>query len=321
VSTAASLTVAAEAVASEEKKLHETMRSWKIEMLAVPNMADISVPTGDPATALVEVATGGDKPGAQRPTYAACIESLGLHFVDRGGLQWPRVPSPQVDWLDAITYAWRKHIGGHGYATAVVPAGVRRESVLGAGMSVAACDALTQDQTWGYVRVSTIPYLIEASGSLQRAEDTLPMHIALETDLPNAQQHMHKTSGLLSVCAPRHDISVAEHEAMRTVHESFLHTLGIPYRTSVVTAIHSDPATVKTYTIELLPFADPLPFVSLSYYHDFQARRAGIRATDANGKNRFAHTVASSGVAYTSLLAALVAVHGVDGVASVIQRV
>ena len=45
---------------------------------------------------------------------------------------------------------------------------------------------------------------------------------------------------------------------------------------------------------------------SCSNFEDFQARRAGIRYRDAQGKVRFAHTLNGSGVALPRLVVALI---------------
>ncbi|NQT93132.1 MAG: serine--tRNA ligase, partial [Lentisphaerae bacterium] len=66
-------------------------------------------------------------------------------------------------------------------------------------------------------------------------------------------------------------------------------------------------AAAKCYDIELWAPGqnDWLEVSSCSNFEDFQARRAGIRYRDENGKTCFVHTLNGSGVALPRLMVAL----------------
>ncbi len=89
--------------------------------------------------------------------------------------------------------------------------------------------------------------------------------------------------------------------------EDVLQRLGLPYRVLLLCAGDMSFAAAKCYDIELwAPGQNAwLEVSSCSNFESFQARRAGIRHRNVNGKVEFVHTLNGSGVALARLVVAI----------------
>jgi seryl-tRNA synthetase len=89
--------------------------------------------------------------------------------------------------------------------------------------------------------------------------------------------------------------------------QDVLERLGLPYRVLLLCTGDMSFAAAKCYDIELwAPGQNAwLEVSSCSNFEDFQARRAGIRYRNAEGKTAFPHTLNGSGVALARLVVAL----------------
>ncbi len=101
--------------------------------------------------------------------------------------------------------------------------------------------------------------------------------------------------------------SDAELESLLVNAEDVLQRLGLCYRVLSLCSGDISFAASKCYDIELWAPGqnDWLEVSSCSNFRDFQARRAGIRYRDENGKVRFVHTLNGSGVALPRLVVAI----------------
>jgi len=101
--------------------------------------------------------------------------------------------------------------------------------------------------------------------------------------------------------------SYAELESLVDNAEDVLRGLGLTYRVVELATGDISFAAAKCYDIELWAPGqqDWLEVSSCSNFEDFQARRAGIRYRDGEGKLRFVHTLNGSGVALPRLLVAI----------------
>ncbi|HEY2343004.1 MAG TPA: aminoacyl--tRNA ligase-related protein, partial [Chthoniobacteraceae bacterium] len=99
-----------------------------------------------------------------------------------------------------------------------------------------------------------------------------------------------------------------ELEALTADAEKVLQILGLHYRTIELCTGDVGFGSTKTYDIEVwAPGQDAyLEVSSCSNFGDFQARRMNLRFKDAEGKNRFCHTLNGSGTALPRLFVALV---------------
>jgi len=89
--------------------------------------------------------------------------------------------------------------------------------------------------------------------------------------------------------------------------EEVLQSLGLHYRVLSLCSGDISFAAAKCYDLELWAPGQGgwLEVSSCSNFEDFQARRAGIKYRDAEGKARFVHTLNGSGVALPRLVVAI----------------
>ncbi len=101
--------------------------------------------------------------------------------------------------------------------------------------------------------------------------------------------------------------SYEELESLTAHAEDVLQRLQLPYRVLALCSGDISFAAAKCYDLELWAPGQRewLEVSSCSNFEDFQARRAGIRYRDAEGKVRFVHTLNGSGVALPRLMVAI----------------
>jgi seryl-tRNA synthetase len=104
------------------------------------------------------------------------------------------------------------------------------------------------------------------------------------------------------------DKSYAELESLVADAERVLQLLGLYYRVIELCTGDLGFASAKSYDIEVWSPGQNayLEVSSCSNCEDFQARRMNLRYKDADGKNKFCHTLNGSGLALPRLFAALV---------------
>jgi seryl-tRNA synthetase len=104
------------------------------------------------------------------------------------------------------------------------------------------------------------------------------------------------------------ETSYAEHETLTADAERVLQLLGLHYRVIELCTGDLGFGSAKTYDIEVWSPGQNayLEVSSCSNFEEFQARRMNLRYKDADGKNKFCHTLNGSGLALPRLLAALI---------------
>ncbi|MCP5544330.1 MAG: serine--tRNA ligase [Akkermansiaceae bacterium] len=119
------------------------------------------------------------------------------------------------------------------------------------------------------------------------------------------RMHQFDKVELVQVVHPDHGFEVLE---QLTGHaESILQKLGLHYRTIELCTGDIGFSSAKTYDIEVWAPGQGkyLEVSSCSCFTDYQARRMKLRFKDAEGKNRFPHTLNGSGTALPRLYVAL----------------
>ncbi|MEA2068539.1 MAG: serine--tRNA ligase, partial [Verrucomicrobiota bacterium] len=103
------------------------------------------------------------------------------------------------------------------------------------------------------------------------------------------------------------ETSAEEHEKLTLDAEKVLQKLGLHYRVIELCTGDLGFSAAKCYDIELwAPAQDKwLEVSSCSNFNDYQARRAGIRYRNEDGKPAFVHTINGSGVALPRLVIAI----------------
>ncbi|MCE9614597.1 MAG: serine--tRNA ligase [Lentisphaerae bacterium] len=117
--------------------------------------------------------------------------------------------------------------------------------------------------------------------------------------------HQFDKVEMVKFAAP--ETSYDELEKLRADAEDILQRLGLVYRVKSLCTGDLSFAAAKCYDLELWAPGQQawLEVSSCSNFEDFQARRAGIRYRDENGKTRFVHTLNGSGVALPRLVVAI----------------
>ncbi len=118
--------------------------------------------------------------------------------------------------------------------------------------------------------------------------------------------HQFDKVELVKITTP--ESSYDEHESLTANAEQVLQLLGLHYRVIELCTGDVGFGSAKTYDIEVWSPGQNgyLEVSSCSNFEDFQARRMNLRFKDADGKNRFCHTLNGSGVALPRLFAALI---------------
>ena len=119
------------------------------------------------------------------------------------------------------------------------------------------------------------------------------------------RMHQFDKVELVKICTP--ETSYAEHESLTADAEMVLQRLGLHYRTIELCTGDLGFGGAKTYDVEVwAPGQDGyLEVSSCTNFEDYQARRMNLRFKDAEGKNRFCHTLNGSGTALARLYVAL----------------
>ncbi len=118
--------------------------------------------------------------------------------------------------------------------------------------------------------------------------------------------HQFDKVELVKITAPENSFS--EHDALTADAERVLQSLGLHYRVIELCTGDLGFGSAKTYDLEVWSPGQNayLEVSSCSNFEDFQARRMNLRFKDADGKNRFCHTLNGSGTALPRLFAALI---------------
>ena len=118
--------------------------------------------------------------------------------------------------------------------------------------------------------------------------------------------HQFDKVELVKVTTP--ETSFDELEALTANAERALQLLGLHYRVIELCTGDVGFGSAKTYDIEAWSPGQNayLEVSSCSNFQDFQARRMNLRFKDAEGKNRFCHTLNGSGLALPRVYAALI---------------
>jgi seryl-tRNA synthetase len=118
--------------------------------------------------------------------------------------------------------------------------------------------------------------------------------------------HQFDKVELVKITTP--ETSYDEHERLTANAERVLQLLGLHYRVLELCTGDVTFGSAKTYDLEVWSPGQNayLEVSSCSNFEDFQARRMNLRFKDAEGKNRFCHTLNGSGLALPRLFAALI---------------
>jgi len=305
-------------------KADESQRNM---LLQLPNLPHDQNPIGLDATANPVVKVWGEKPalGFTPVDHIALGTKLGLFDLERAakisgsGFVCFTGPGARLE-RSLINFCLDLHTTQHNYLEVSPPFLIRRDSMIGTGQL-----PKFEDDMYGLENgeLFLAPTAEVPVTNLYREEllglSDLPKAFAAYTPCfrREAGSAGRETRGLIRVhqfdkvelvklTTP--ETSWAELESLTANAERVLQLLGLHYRIIELCTGDMGFGSAKTYDIEVwAPGQNAyLEVSSCSNYTDFQARRMNLKFKDAEGKNRFCHTLNGSGTAMPRLFVALV---------------
>ena len=310
-----------------ETRRKECEESLQKIRLAIPNIPQEDVPTGDSDEDNVEVRRWGDRPQFSfqpKPHWELGPELGGLDFERAAKIAGSRFA---VYWSWAakleralINFMLELQTGRNGYTEILPPFIVNSETMQGTGQLPKFAEDLFKLEEWDYYLIPTaeVP-LINLHMNEVIPEEDLPLAYTAFTPCFRAEagsygkdtkglirQHQFNKVELVRFAHP--EDSENQLEILLRHAEAVLQELELPYRVVNLCTGDLGFSAVKTYDVEIwLPGQDAFREISsCSNCRDFQARRAGIRYKPKNAKgSEFLHTLNGSGMAVGRTLLAI----------------
>jgi seryl-tRNA synthetase len=299
----------------------------KALLLGIPNLPHADVPLGKDALANRVVRFWGEKPDLIEPMQdhvalgsrlklfdlerAAKLSGSGFICFTGAGAKLERA---------LIQFMLDLHTGEHGYGEISPPFLVRRDCMIGTSQLPkfeADMYGLEENQLF-LAPTAEVPVTNFHREEILPAAD-LPKKFVAYTPCFRREAgsagretrgiirvHQFDKVELVKITTP--ESSYSEHESLTTEAERVLQLLNLHYRIVELCTGDLGFGSAKTYDIEVWSPGQNayLEVSSCSNFEDFQARRMNLRFKDAEGKNRFCHTLNGSGLALPRLFAALI---------------
>lgn len=299
----------------------------KALLLGIPNLPHADAPVGKDAGANPVVRSWGDKPELSGPVLdhvalgtqlklfdlerAAKLSGSGFICFTGAGARLERA---------LINFLLDLHTREHGYLEMSPPFLVRRDCMIGTNqLPKFEPDMYGLDENQLFLSpTAEVPVTnFHREEILPAAE--LPKKFVAYTPCFRREAgsagretrgiirvHQFDKVELVKITAPEN--SYAEHESLTADAERVLQLLNLHYRLIELCTGDLGFGSAKTYDIEVWSPGQKayLEVSSCSNYEDYQARRMNLRFKDAEGKNRFCHTLNGSGLALPRLFAALI---------------
>jgi seryl-tRNA synthetase len=295
-------------------------------LLEIPNLPHLKVPIGKDASANPVVRSWGAKPNLDSPLDHVTIgTNLKLFDLERAS---KLSGSGFICFTGAgarleralIQFMLDLHTREHGYEEMSPPFLVRRECMIGTSQLPkfeADMYGLENNQLF-LAPTAEVPVTNFHREEILSADELPKKYVAytpcFRREAGSAGRetrgiirvHQFDKVELVKITTP--ESSGEEHESLTADAEKILQLFGLHYRVIELCAADLGFGATKTYDIEVWSPGQNayLEVSSCSNFADFQARRMNIRFKDAEGKNRFCHTLNGSGLALPRLFAALI---------------
>jgi seryl-tRNA synthetase len=301
----------------------------KVLLLGTPNLPHESVPVGKEASENPVVRTWGEKPdlsgaldhvalGTKLKLFdlerAAKLSGSGFICFTGAGARLERA---------LIQFMLDLHTREHGYLEMSPPFLVRRESMIGTSQLPKFEEDMygLEEQQLFLAPTAEVPVTNFHREEILAAPE-LPKKFVAYTPCFRREAgsagrdtrgiirvHQFDKVELVKITTPEE--SYAEHESLTADAERVLQLLGLHYRVIELCTGDLGFGSAKTYDLEVWSPGSRdggayLEVSSCSNFEEFQARRMNLRFKDAEGKNRFCHTLNGSGLALPRLFAALI---------------
>src|SRR6266480_4101113 len=295
-------------------------------LLEIPNLPHESVPIGKDPSANRVVRSWGEKPRLTEPAdHVALGAKLKLFNLERAA---KLSGADFICFTDAgakleralINFMIDLHTREHGYIEISPPFLVRRVCMIGTSqlpkfeadmygleenqlfLAPTAEVQLTNLHRDEILRVADLPKKFVAYTPCFRRE----AGAAGRETRGIIRVHQFDKVELVKITTP--EKSYEELESLAADAERTLQLLGLHYRIVELCTGDLGFGSAKTYDLEVWSLGQNayLEVSSCSNFEDFQARRMHLRYKDAQGKNRFCHTLNGSGLALPRLFAAFI---------------
>ena len=295
-------------------------------LLEIPNLPHLKVPIGKDASANPVVRSWGAKPNLDSPLDHVTIgTNLKLFDLERAaklsgsGFICFTGPGARLE-RTLIQFMLDLHTREHGYEEMSPPFLVRRECMIGTSQLPkfeADMYGLENSQLF-LAPTAEVPVTNFHREEILSADELPKKYVAytpcFRREAGSAGRetrgiirvHQFDKVELVKITTP--ESSGEEHESLTADAEKILQLFGLHYRVIELCAADLGFGATKTYDIEVWSPGQNayLEVSSCSNFADFQARRMNLRFKDAEGKNRFCHTLNGSGLALPRLFAALI---------------
>ena len=295
-------------------------------LMGIPNMPHEGCPVGLDETCNPEIKKWGEKPAIAEPKdHVELATKLGMiSFEDAtritgSGFVVYRGAGARLE-RALINFLLDTQTREHGYQEVGVPFMVKRECMEGTGQLPKFEDDMygTENQQYFMVPTAEVP-VTNLYRDMIVSEDQLPIKMTAYTPCFRREAgsagrdnrgmiriHQFDKVELVKIVSPEH--SFDELESLLADAETILQKLGLHYRVIELCTGDLGFSSAKTYDIEVWAPGQGkyLEVSSCSCFVDYQARRMKLRYKDADGKNRFCHTLNGSGPALPCLYVALV---------------
>ena len=317
-----------EELKSLEEQLAEVMKEWRVLMLHVPNVPDMTVPEGDSDADNQEFSTWGEKPtfSFAPKTAADLLHMHGMVDLERGA----KVSGFRGYFLknDGVRLAWAlerfvqdRFMNREGFTPLIAHSLVRREPFVGTGYLPQSEEDLykTQDGEYlaGTAEVATMGYYMDEV--VDKKDLPIKFFAYSSCFRREAGSHGKDEKGIFRVhefikyeqvvlCEASHAESVKHHEELTKNSEALLQELNLHYHVVLNCGGDIGLGQVKKYDIEAwMPSEEKYREThSSSYFHDFQTRRLNIRYRDDDGSLKFVHSLNNTALALPRILCHIV---------------
>lgn len=294
-------------------------------LLQLPNLPLPEVPIGQDASQNPVIRTWGEVPTqCTGEDHLAIAARLGLMDLDRArkisgsGFTCFTGAGARLE-RALLNFLLDMHTGEGGYMEVSPPFLIRRECMVGTGQL-----PKFEDDMYGVDggELFLAPTAEVPVTNLRREEIVpladLPLRFAAYTPCFRREagsagretrgiirMHQFDKVELVKICHPDH--SNQELESLTADAEKVLQRLGLHYRVIDLCTGDLGFGSARTYDIEVWAPGQQayLEVSSCSTFGDYQARRMNLRFKDADGKNRFCHTLNGSGTALARLYVAI----------------
>ena len=310
--------------------LDEEVRSAETEtrtlLLTIPNVPCPEIPVGTDASANRTVKQVGTPASLafEPKTHVEIGERLGIIDFARGtkiaGPGFPVLVGQAARLERAlIQFMLDLHVAEHGYTELCPPVVCNSASMTGTGQLPKMAEDMYAVPADDLYLIPTAEVPVTNYYRDEIIKQDLPIYLTAYTPCFRREAgaagsetrgmiRVHQFDKVEMVKFVKPETSYAELETLLANAEDVLQRLGLVYRVLELCTGDISFAAAKCYDIELWAPGqnDWLEVSSCSNFEDFQARRAGIRYKDEQGKTQFVHTLNGSGVALARLVVALI---------------